>query len=136
MNFIQKIFLNRHQRIVLDFIEKHHDVVQYSKTKESGSFITHNVTIEAEHMALSASLRKNVFMKPSALLYYEIPNEIAYSFDCTKRCGNPQCSFNQTPIICEAPTSSKKAKFPLLVYNTMLDYYKQQHTCIKHVMGR
>ena len=127
MNFIQKIFFNKHQRLIMDFISKHHDVVTYSKVKESGSFITHNVCIEAEHMVLSASLRKNVYLSPEKLLYHEIPNEIAYSLDCTKRCSDKECPLSQTPIIHEASTASKQAKFPLLVYNTMLDHYIKQH---------
>lgn len=122
----QKIFLPKYKRMILDFINEHYDSVQYYTTKEPGHFITHNVYIEAEDMLLSASLRKDIFMNlntQNTVLYSVLPSTIAYSFGCTKPCGNYECAFNYKPIVQEAHVKTKKSKFPLRLYNRMLVYY-------------
>ena len=122
MNIVQKLFLPKPKRIILDFIEQHQDSVQYTRTKETGSFITTTVFIEADNMILRASLQNDIFFHPS-MAHSILPTKVSYSFQCTHTCNDNECIFNQTPVICEAQINKKESKFPLLVYNTMMDYY-------------
>ena len=123
MNIFQKIFLPRQQRVILDFIDKNWEAVQYTRVKEPGSFITHTVFIEAENMILSASLQKDVYLHPS-MIHAIVASNVSYSLQCTKPCCNDECALQQTPVIKTASVNDKKqARFPLRVYNTMLSCY-------------
>ena len=124
--FFQKLFLNPHKRMILDFIDEHHDAVRYIVAKETGHFVTHTVSIEHNHMILSASLRKDIFICPKNPVQHCIvlPTFVSYALSCEKQCNDLGCFLNQSPFIQESNLRAKHdSKFPLRVYNTMLDYY-------------
>ena len=112
--------------MILDFIKDHGDCVQYTKTKEPGSFLTHTVSIQINELVLSASLRENIYIDfNNPIIHAVLPCAIGYSLSCTKDfCSDHECILNQEPIVQEEDIRNKrKSKFPLRVYNTMMDYY-------------
>ena len=129
-NLFRKIFLNPRKRMILDFIDEHHDAVHYFVVKETGHFVTHTVSIERDHMVLSASLRKDVYICPKNPIKpcIVLPTFVSYALSCNKQCADSECLLNERPFIQERDLRDKRgSKFPLRVYNTMLDYYILHH---------
>ena len=89
-NIFQKIFYTPTECKVLDFIKEHKDSVEYFKGTKFDEFnvdvgVTHNVSIHANGMSLSACLTKYKSNFPFR------DSDVSYTFQCDKPKVKTKC---------------------------------------------
>lgn len=118
---IHKLFLSNQQRKILNFVEKHCDDIHYTMWEDPGKAIFHQTYIEAEGMSLITTLQRVIAYKP---LYSVKSDRITLSFNCNEKCNQKDCMFNHAPLIINAICDSgKQSRFPLAIYNKMVNYH-------------
>ena len=124
-SIFKKIFLPKSQWMILDFIDKNADLINYSMT-ENEWYTWHNLSITNPDFSLHASLRKEHD-------HFKPVNQATYSFKCNKsdKCQNKECVLATKSELSgftaiDYDGAILQDSFALKVYNRMLTAHQKR----------
>lgn len=127
MKFVQKVFLSKQQRMILDFVNKYHNIAVLSSSQRQGSVFSNTYKIEADNMVLTTTMQVSTTFNLQDSCYDVKGTEVTLSFTRPTKRTDKKHSANKTLVVYKAPIPSRKSRFPSYVHSIILKSFAQRH---------